>query len=221
MIAHSPPAAPTRNRATSFDRLLRRRQADPQHPVAGECGKPLEATRPDDVPRLFAATAWISSTMTVRVVASIARPDIGAEQDVERFRRGDDDMRRAAAHLLALARPAYRRYAPSCGSRHPADLVRATPRESRRAALRDCGGCRSTTPSTARRRRFASRRGVRPPALAGPARRSPREKRRGSCRSRSGPRSEHRRPAWIAGQASACAAVGAAKLRSNQAATAG
>ena len=28
-------------------------------------------------------------------------------------------------------------------------------------------------------------------------------------------------PAWIAGQASACAAVGAAKLRSNQAATAG
>ncbi len=42
--------------------------------------------------------------MTVRVVASIARPEFGAEQDVERFRRGDDDMRRAPAHALALAR---------------------------------------------------------------------------------------------------------------------
>ena len=41
--------------------------------------------------------------MTVRVVFSIARPEFGTKQDVERFRRGDDDMRRPAAHLLALA----------------------------------------------------------------------------------------------------------------------
>ena len=55
-------------------------------------------------PRLFGAIAWISSTITVRVVASIGAAGFGAEQDVERFRRGDDDVRRAAAHALALGR---------------------------------------------------------------------------------------------------------------------
>ena len=44
-----------------------------------------------------------------------------AEQDVERLRRGHDDVRRAAAHAVALARPAAcRRCAPRCGSRRPA-----------------------------------------------------------------------------------------------------
>ena len=42
--------------------------------------------------------------MTVRVVASIERPADRAEQHVQRFRRRDDDVRRGAAHALALAR---------------------------------------------------------------------------------------------------------------------
>ena len=53
-------------------------------------------------PRLFGATAWISSTMTERAVASIARPELRAEQNVERLRRRHQDMRRAAGHPHAL-----------------------------------------------------------------------------------------------------------------------
>ena len=36
-------------------------------------------------------------------------------QNVERFRRGDQDVRRLPAHLLALIHAAYRRCAPRCG----------------------------------------------------------------------------------------------------------
>ena len=40
------------------------------------------------------ASAWISSTITVRVVASMRAARFRAEQDVERFRRGHEDVRR-------------------------------------------------------------------------------------------------------------------------------
>ena len=50
-------------------------------------------------PRLFGARAWISSTITVRVVFSIARPGLRAQQDVERLRRRHHDMRRALARM--------------------------------------------------------------------------------------------------------------------------
>ncbi len=40
--------------------------------------------------------------MTVLVVASIWRPELGAEQHVERLGRRDEDVRRAAAHAGAL-----------------------------------------------------------------------------------------------------------------------
>ena len=87
-------------------------------------------------PRLFGASAWISSTITVRVVESIARPD--------RSRAGCRAIpawsRRCAAGGGACARarpPACRRCAPRCGSRHRAGPAPATPRGCRRAALRD------------------------------------------------------------------------------------
>ena len=58
-----------------FDRLLRGRQA--RSAAAGR--RTARASRSSDrarcEPRLFGAMAWISSTITVRVVASIARPD--------------------------------------------------------------------------------------------------------------------------------------------------
>ncbi len=80
-------------------------------------------------PRLLGATAWISSTITVRVVASIARPGLRAKQDVERFRRRHEDVRRAPAHARALGAAACRRCAPRCGSRHRASpLARSASR---------------------------------------------------------------------------------------------
>ena len=55
-------------------------------------------------PRLFGAKAWISSTMTDARRRQHLAAGFGAEQDVERFRGGDDDMGRPAAHLAALRR---------------------------------------------------------------------------------------------------------------------
>ena len=53
-------------------------------------------------PRLSSATAWISSTITVRTRAQhLARPG-RREQNVERFRRGHQDVRPLARHPLAL-----------------------------------------------------------------------------------------------------------------------
>ncbi len=53
-------------------------------------------------PRLFGATAWISSTITDRALREHRAPGLRAEQHVKRFRRRHQDMRRAAAHPLAL-----------------------------------------------------------------------------------------------------------------------
>ena len=67
-------AAPTRKRATSSIGFW---VAD--KPTRNNRPPQSAARRSSDsarwVPRLFAASAWISSTMTVRVVASMARPD--------------------------------------------------------------------------------------------------------------------------------------------------
>ena len=135
-------------------------------------------------------------------------PGLGAEQDVEGLRRGDDDVRRRAAHALALAG---RRVA---GAHPGADLhvrqaLRAqAPRGCRPAAPPGCAGCRSRAPSAARRRRPASRSPARPPALGAAARRSPRERRRASCPIRSAPRSAYAGlPGWPAKPAPAPASA--------------
>ena len=58
----------------------------------------VPARAPGGEPRLLPARAWISSTITVRTVASMRRPAVGGEQDVERLGRGDQDVRRPLAH---------------------------------------------------------------------------------------------------------------------------
>ena len=146
---------------------------------------------------------------------------VRAEQDVERLRRGDQDVRRRCG-ACGRARPAAcRRCAPRCGCRRPAAPARAAPRGCRRAAPPGCAGCRSTAPSAARRRRPGSRPRAGPPA---PCRTRPSIAARKAASvlpEPVGAAISTCRPAWIAGQACACAAVGAGKLRSNHAATAG
>ena len=203
-----------------LDRLLRRREADAQQPVAAERRQPLERER-----EVRAALVRRERVDLVDDHGARGREHraagLRAEQDVERLRRGDEDVRRRAAHALALAR---RRVA---GAHPGADLdvrqaLRAqAPRGCRRAALRGCAGCRSRAPSAARRRRPASRPRARRRGPGAPARRSPRGRRRASCPTRSAPRSACAgRPGSPATPAPA-PRVGAAKLRSNQAATAG
>ena len=68
-------------------------------------------------PRLSPATAWISSTITVRTPASPRRPDSDGEQDEERLGRGHEHVRRALRALPALVRPGCRRCARRCGCR--------------------------------------------------------------------------------------------------------
>ena len=126
----------------------------------------------------------------------------GAEQDVERFRRGDEDVRRAAAHALRARLRAYRRCAPSVristsgrpcarkASRMPAsgasrlslDVVR---QRLQRRDVDDLRLVRERPSSPCRTRSSIAAR--KPPA---------------SCPIRSAPRSARCRPALIAGQAS-------------------
>ena len=203
-----------------LDRLLRRRQADAQQPVAGERRQSFE--RHGEMAAALVRRHRMDLVDDDRPGRRQHRPaGFRAEQDVERFRGRDDDVRRAAAHLLALARGRV------AGAHPAADIdVRQAPLAQHRA---DAGerrfevltGCRSTAPSTARRRRFAFRRADSP---ASPWRTKPSIAARNAASvlpEPVGAAISTWRPAWIAGQASACAGVGAAKLRSNQAATAG
>ena len=72
-----PPAGPvpTRKRATVLDRLLGGRQADAQQACRPHSAASRSSESARCEPRLFGAEAWISSTITVRVVVSISRPD--------------------------------------------------------------------------------------------------------------------------------------------------
>ncbi len=85
-----------------LDRVLRRGQADPLQPPAAQCRQPFERQR-----QMRAALVGRHGVDLVHDHGfgggqhCAARR--GAEQDVERLRRGDDDVRRAAAHALALA----------------------------------------------------------------------------------------------------------------------
>ena len=98
--------APTRNRATAAigfcvaDRPMRCRRAPHSASSRSRVSARCE-------PRLFEATAWISSTMTLLAVRQHAAAGFRAEQDVEQFRRGHEDMRR---------------HAGACGSRSAAGV---------------------------------------------------------------------------------------------------
>ncbi len=78
-------------------------------------------------PRLFGATAWISSTITDRALRQHRAPGLRAEQHVKRFRRRHQDVRRAAAHPLALGEGRVARSDPGAnfdvGKPAPAQLL--------------------------------------------------------------------------------------------------
>ena len=64
-----------------LDRLLGGRQADAQQRALAERCRAFSDSAKWE-PRLFGASAWISSTITVRVVARHFAAGLGAEQDV-------------------------------------------------------------------------------------------------------------------------------------------
>ena len=84
-----------------LDGLLRRRKADAQWPRAGQRRQPLERYG-----KVAAAFARGNSMNLVDDDGARGRqhdaPGFGAEQDIERLRSGDDDMRRATHHLAAI-----------------------------------------------------------------------------------------------------------------------
>ncbi len=98
-----------------LDRLLRGRQADAQRRRGAELRQALQRQR-----QMGAALVGGERVDLVDDHRARGRQHgaagLGAEQDVERFRRGDDDVRRLAAHAVAFAR---RRVA---GAHHGADV---------------------------------------------------------------------------------------------------
>ena len=160
-------------------------------------------------PRLVATSAWISSTMTVSTGRQHrARPR--GEQQEQRLRRRDQDVRRMAEHARALVggRVARADARPWAGGR-------------RRRAARPCARCpRAARAGCARRRRpapaAARRRGcgsARPSAGTGAnISRSIAARNAASVLPEPvGAKSSVERPAWISGQPSSCARVGAGK----------
>ena len=93
-------------------------------------------------PRLSAAIAWISSTITVCTRAKQRARLLGRQQDEERLRRRDQHVRRLAQHprALGLRRVAGARRGADRRERDPARLGRA--RAARRAASRGSCACR-------------------------------------------------------------------------------
>ena len=83
-------------------RLLRGGQADPlERPGQRFQVAPTTSARCE--PRLSRARAWISSTMTVFTVAQHFAAALAGQQDVKRFGRRDQHMRRLAEHRGPLA----------------------------------------------------------------------------------------------------------------------
>ena len=85
-----------------LDGILRGRQADAQQAAAAQVGETLERES-----EMAAALVGRDGMDLVDDHGAGGRQHLaarlGAEKDVERFRRGDDDVRRPAAHALAFA----------------------------------------------------------------------------------------------------------------------
>ena len=152
-------------------------------------------------PRLSRATAWISSTMIVRDRRERGATALRGDQQVQRLRRRDQEVRRPLDHCGA-----HRRRCVACA--HLGTQCRAvrapSPRRSRlsrRAASRGSAARRPRAPSAARRTPPASR--LRPPHRAPPrgtAHRCRRGTRRASCPEPVGAAISVSWPAAICGQ---------------------
>ena len=146
---------------------------------------------------------------------SIAPAARRGEQQVQRLRRRDQDVRRPLRHRRALAAGGV------AGAHQHADLGQARVQRAdlARAAAAGSSGRRSRARAAARRRRPGSR-----PAeslLAEQLVESRTGSPRASCPIRSAPRSATLRPSWISGQPSRWGALGSPRRDSNHARTAG
>ena len=96
-------------------------------------------------PRLLGATAWISSTITERAVASIRdrTPSRAARRAIPASSPGYEA---GGAACAPVRRAACHQFGPRCGCRLQAARSGAAARLCPPAELRDCGGCRSTAP---------------------------------------------------------------------------
>ena len=86
-----------------LDRLLRRREADAQQRAAAERGQPLERDRQMRAALVRRHRMNLVDDDRPRRRQHFAA-GFGTEQDIERFRRGHDDVRRISAHALPLSR---------------------------------------------------------------------------------------------------------------------
>ena len=93
---------PDQKACNRLDRLLGRRQADAQQRAIAERRQTLERKRQVGTALVRRQRVDLVDDHGPRRRQHFAA-GIGAEQDVERLRCGDDDMRRRAAHALALA----------------------------------------------------------------------------------------------------------------------
>ena len=212
-------ARPDQEARDRLDRLLGRRRPTARQVAAAELRQALERQRQVGAALVRRDGVDLVDDHRARGPEHAAA-GLGAEQDVERLRRGHDDMRRAAAHALALGRWRV------AGAHQGADLhVRQALSPQ---SLADPGERRFEVALDVVRERL-QRRDVDDLGLVGSWPSSP-WRTSASIAARKaasvlpdpvGAAISVCRPAWIAGHASACAGVGAAKLRSNQAATAG
>ena len=84
-----------------FHRLLRRGEADPQQSIAAQRGQALERKR--QMAAAFVRRDGVDLVDDHRARGRQHGPaGFGAEQDVKRLRRGNEDVRRPAAHAFSL-----------------------------------------------------------------------------------------------------------------------
>src|SRR5262249_10693276 len=101
-IFRAVPAGPDQKLRDRLDRLLGRRKADAQQAVAAERREPLE--RKGEVAAALVRRNGVDLVDDHGAGSREHRAaGFGAEQDVERLRRGHDDVRRPPPHAVALA----------------------------------------------------------------------------------------------------------------------
>ena len=109
-----------------FDRVLRRREADPLQAVAAQSLEPFQ--RQSEMGAAFVRRDSVDFVDDHRPGVSQHRaPGLRTKQNVERFRRRHQDVRRAAAHPVALGRGRVARSDPGAnfdvGKTAPAQLL--------------------------------------------------------------------------------------------------
>ena len=138
-------AAPARKWATDSNRILRGREADALQAVAAQSREPLQ--RQGEMGAALVRRDGVDFVDDHRPgVRQHRAPGLRAEQDVKRFRRRHQDMRRAAAHPLALGGGRVPGSDPGAdidiGKPAPAELLP----DAGQRRLEVADGCRSTAP---------------------------------------------------------------------------